>query len=96
MRKLRLSRAAERDLAAIFDYGADRFGDIVASRYRDGLKVALAALLDFPLAGRSRGEIRPGLRSRPYGSHVVFYTVDERSVRIVRVLHGHMQAEDWL
>lgn len=90
MRRLRITRAAGHDLETIFAYGADRFGETVALGYRDALNTAFASLLEFPLSGRARAEIRPGLRSRPCGSHVIFYEPSEASVRIVRVLHGRM------
>ncbi len=96
MRDLRLTRAAGRDLETIFGYGTERFGEAVASRYRDGLNAAFTSLQQFPFTGRARVEIRSGLRSRPYGSHIVFYLVDEQSVRIIRVLHSSMRAENWL
>lgn len=96
MRRLRLTRDADRDIGTIFDYGVERFGETVAGRYRDGMKTIFASLLAFPFSGRARPEIRPELRSRLYGSHVVFYIVDDETVRIVRVLHGSMRAETWL
>ena len=96
MRKLRLSRDADRDIEKIFDYGVERFGEAVAGKYRDGIKAAFTSLLAFPFSGRARGDIRQGVRSRAYESHIVFYTVDDASVLIIRVLHVRMRAETWL
>ncbi|CAL74649.1 Hypothetical protein; putative plasmid stabilization system protein [Bradyrhizobium sp. ORS 278] len=43
-------------------------------------------LIEFPHAGRSRSELRPGLRSIPVGAQVVFYRVAKEGPQIVRVI----------
>jgi toxin ParE1/3/4 len=43
---------------------------------------------EHPLAGRSRDEIRPGLRSVGARPYIVFYRVRDEHPEIVRVLHG--------
>jgi toxin ParE1/3/4 len=45
-------------------------------------------LLMFPHAGRSRDELREGLRSLPVGNHVIFDQDIEDRTEVVRVLHG--------
>ena len=47
----------------------------------------------YPEAGRTRDDLVPGLRFLPVEAHVIFYQVGEREVTIVRVLHGHQDAE---
>ncbi len=92
MHEIRVSEAAERDLLDIFENGARQFGFDAAYRYRDGLQAAFSLLSKHPLMGRSRHDLRPKLRSRPYGSHVIFYRPDANAVLIARVLHGAMDA----
>ena len=45
-------------------------------------------LEDTPGMGRDRSELRPGIRSLPVKSYVIFYRFDEERVFVVRVLHG--------
>jgi toxin ParE1/3/4 len=42
-----------------------------------------------PLAGRSREELAPGLRSFPLGDYLIFYQPDAEGIVIIRVLSGY-------
>lgn len=83
-----LTGAAKADLKAIADYTIATFGVRQARLYRDMLGEAFEFLAQNPLAGRDRSNIRPGYRSHLAGSHVIYYRVRNRSVTLVRVLHG--------
>jgi toxin ParE1/3/4 len=67
-----------------------------ARNRRQTLEIAkvIATIDDFPLAGRSRDEIRAGLRSLVSGPHVVFYRLNDDRPEIVRVLDGRQDIED--
>ncbi len=90
MTKLRLSRAAAEDLERIAQDGAERFGPEPAADYVASFQSSFSLLQTYPHAGREREDIRPGLRSRPHRSHVIFYDVTGSTLTIVRVLHGAM------
>ncbi|MBV9409849.1 MAG: type II toxin-antitoxin system RelE/ParE family toxin [Candidatus Eremiobacteraeota bacterium] len=49
----------------------------------------------FPKAGRSREELRAGLRSYVVHPFIAFYTVNDRDKIVVveRVLHGHLDID---
>jgi len=71
----------------IWSYIASESPD-VADQTIDGIYAGLARLALFPLAGRLRDELSPGLRSyfiRP--RHTVFYRVKEDRLEIAHVLH---------
>jgi toxin ParE1/3/4 len=55
---------------------------------------ACLPLAEYPLAGRSRDELRPGMRSVAASPHVVFYRVVEDRAEVVRVLDGRRDIED--
>jgi toxin ParE1/3/4 len=38
--------------------------------------------------GRARDELSPGLRSMPFGRHVIFYETMADGIDVVRVLHS--------
>ncbi|MBI1814057.1 MAG: type II toxin-antitoxin system RelE/ParE family toxin [Deltaproteobacteria bacterium] len=64
-------------------------GDPLASdRFVDALTTTFDRLATFPLIGRARPELAPGLRSFPHRTYVIFYRPTPRGVHIVRVLHG--------
>jgi toxin ParE1/3/4 len=46
---------------------------VIADKLLREIAKVIATIDDFPLAGRSRDEIRAGLRSLVSGPHVVFY-----------------------
>jgi toxin ParE1/3/4 len=83
-----LSQPAAEDLGEIFDYTALEFGHHQAVRYLDGMEQVFCQLAADPVLGRERTEIRIGLRSIAYRSHVIFYRILGRRIRVVRVLHG--------
>ena len=83
-----LSRAAARDLDAIFDYGATHWGVEQAAAYVSSFADCFTLLADFPRIGTARPDVAPGIRSTPHGSHIVYFTSDVASVTIERILHN--------
>ena len=85
--RLEFSPAADADLVAIASFIA-RDNIPRAITFVNELEAACFKLADFPFSGVARHEIRAGLRSKPYGSYVIFYSVLEAVIRIERILHG--------
>jgi len=83
-----LSQEADNDLVNIYDYTITQFGDEQAVTYLSGLENSFDNLCRTPLSGRNRSEIREGLRSIAYVSHIIFYRLIENKVWIVRILHS--------
>jgi toxin ParE1/3/4 len=92
--RLSISRRARTDLDAIWTYVAAESGSIdAANRLIASIMRSIYLLRGTPFLGRSRdSDLRPGLRSLPSGSYVIFYRVKQPTVRIVRVLHGARDA----
>jgi toxin ParE1/3/4 len=67
---------------------------VIADKLLREIAKVIATIDDFPLAGRSRDEIRAGLRSLVSGPHVVFYRLNDDRPEIVRVLDGRQDIED--
>jgi len=42
-----------------------------------------------PRAGRLRQDLDPNVRALPVLPFLVFYVIDRKRVRVIRVLHGH-------
>ena len=65
---------------------------ILRKRFKIGEVIAL--IEDHPFAGRSRNEVRSGLRSFAASPHIVFYRVVDGAPQIVRVLDGRQDIEE--
>jgi toxin ParE1/3/4 len=84
---LRFTEQAQRDLENISDYIA-RDNLTNALRFVDRLEARCRLHSLHPLLGRSRNDLRPGLRSFPFGRYVIFYRPLHDGIEVIRVLHG--------
>jgi toxin ParE1/3/4 len=85
----RLTQRARADLDDIWRYLATESGtEAIADNQIDELTDRFYILANWPLLGRSRGDLKRGLRSHPVGEYVIFYRLQRRDVIIQRVLHG--------
>ena len=87
MPEVKISRSARSDLAAIDEYGADRFGDEIAGEYSRGLAEALELLSRHPHAGQARPDFGKIVRCKVHRKHRVLYRVAGDTVFVQRVLH---------
>src|SRR5208282_1257453 len=90
MADLHISSEAEADLDAIWLYVAKESQSIEhAELLLDRFAVFFSWLAKNPYLGRQRDEIRPGYRSFPVGSYVVFYRlVAAEEILVLRVIHS--------
>ena len=89
-RRLRIAARAARDIDRIGGYSQRHWGIEVAVRYLMGLDAAMKRLRRQPSLGSNYGEVMTGVRRYFFRSHVLYYTVSDDSVRIVRILHVRM------
>ncbi len=88
MKRIRISRHAERDLDEIWIYVATNSQSVgIANRVIDNLVARVSVLARFPEAGSRRDSIEPGLRGLSAGSYVLYYKIG-RNIVISRVIHG--------
>jgi toxin ParE1/3/4 len=88
------SLTAREDLREIWDYYSSTATTGIADGVVKRISDACLLLEDHPFAGRSRGELRPQLRSVAATPHVIFYRVASDVVEIVRVLHGRRDVNE--
>ena len=89
--RVRLTRAAEDDIAGVYTYYAERDPDL-AGRVSRAIVGAIDGLVDFPLMGRE-GKVS-GTRERimtRYPYRIVYRLMGEQ-IFVVRVLH---QSQNW-
>jgi toxin ParE1/3/4 len=94
--KLVLSDDAVADLRAIVRYAAGQWGRARARAYLAGLQERLDSLAADPELGPAADDFSQGMRRYSYLSHNIFYRVGRGEIRIVRILHKRMRAEDYL
>lgn len=90
MSRIVLSRLAAADLDDIWDYSAATWDDAQAERYLRQLWKDMQAVAEACIPSRDAGAIRPGYRSFPSGSHVIFFRNRPDGIEIVRGLHRAM------
>lgn len=59
----------------------------------DELKSCCSLFLDQPKMGKDQSELRPNLRSWPFGKYVIFYESSDERIHIARVLHSARNIE---
>ncbi len=90
MARFRLSKRAEADLIDIARYTLRSWGEGQTLRYIDDLETCCRQLADCPDLGRACDDIRPGLRRKECGRHVVFYRRETGGILVSRFLHERM------
>lgn len=83
-----LSLESEKDIDAIFSYSEHKFGNTQAVIYLIGLQKKFKLIATNPTIGKQRNEIKEGLFSLPYSSHIIFYRILKNHIQIIRVLYG--------
>jgi len=91
--KIVWSPESDEDLLQIWSYLASETSVAVADEQIQKIEHACRKLSDWPLSGRSRDLIFPGIRSIMASPHLIFYRVTDEAVQIVRVLHGRRDFE---
>jgi toxin ParE1/3/4 len=88
------SPEARADLEEIWTYYAQVAGRHTANNITRQIGGACGVIEDYPLGGRSRDELRPGLRSVAVRPHVIFYRLTGEAPEIVRVLDGRRDIDE--
>ncbi|RXG15968.1 toxin ParE1/3/4 [Leeuwenhoekiella aestuarii] len=96
MNHFTLSKKTQEDIDAIYEFGVHKFGENQALNYLLEMRSHLELLLSNPEIGKQRNEIKDGLYSLPYASHIIFYRILKNHLRIVRVLHGNRDLRKFL
>ena len=88
------STEALNDIDQLWNYYAGVAGRATADKIMREIAKVVATIDDFPFAGRTRDEIRPGLRSLAANIQIVFYRLKDDRPEIVRVLDGRRDIEE--
>lgn len=88
MADYRLSVRADEDYESIYIYGLLNFGLVQADIYASGMQSRFEQLANQPLLYPAVDHVRPGFRMCGYGSHAIYYRVEDGNVLIVRILRN--------
>jgi len=90
------TRAAHDDLAGIWGYTFETWGERQAHQYLDLIEAEIHRIAEDPDRGRLCRQISDRYRSTTVGRHVVYFSFDAERIMIVRVLHVAMDPDHWL
>lgn len=90
--KFRKLPQADLDLDSIWDFIAVDDTQ-AAERLINRIGNVFQMLVENPLAGRERPELRKNLRSFPVGNYVVFYSPVSDGIEVVRVMNGRQDID---
>ena len=95
--RINVTPEAERQLNEIDDWITSAASADTARRFVTAVLDHIDAIGDFPLAGRARDDVRPGMRTSTFRKRtLVAYVVDESSVeRVVHILGVFHGGQDW-
>lgn len=85
---------AERQLARLYDYIAIRTSEATADVYVGRIVAFCSGLADFPLRGRRREDLLPGLRTTGFERRItIAFVVAEDAVLIEGIFYGGQDFE---
>lgn len=82
-----LSKDAEQDIADIYVYSFQQFGEAQAESYHQTLVDHFDSLVRNPAMGRDFSFVKENIRRTHCASHAVYYQLIGRDVLVLRVLH---------
>jgi toxin ParE1/3/4 len=89
MRRAWLTRSAQKDLDAIWDYVVRESQSFeIASAAVDVIIKRFPALDQSPHIGRHRDDFGSGIRSFPAGNYIIYYREVRGRLHILRVIHA--------
>jgi toxin ParE1/3/4 len=86
--RVRVSRAARRELDAVFDYWATRASADIARELIYAITDHSSLLARHPEIGRDCDQFASGVRIFPAGKYLIYYRRSRRAVEILHVFHG--------
>ena len=93
--RIRLAPQARADLDSIWLYFARESGSsALATRAVGSITDKFGLFTKFPFIGKSlEADLRPNVRSFPVNNYVIFYSVKQGEIRILRIIHASRDAQ---
>lgn len=94
--RLELTEAAENDLEAILNYTVLQWGEQQVDIYLAVIEKALQMIQDNPDLGLTKYGVSGQLKGYKAGKHIIFYRLEDKTIYVVRILHGSMNYPTYL
>jgi toxin ParE1/3/4 len=91
----RIRSLAQSDLESIWLYTLEQWSVDQANTYLDAIIKRFDWLVENPLLGKSRDDIKEGYYYFPEGMHLVFYVIRETRIEIIGIPHQSMDSDDY-
>lgn len=93
-RRVEFTLAAERDLASLFEYVSTKSSERIADGFISRIVAYCTSIADFPIRGRLREDILPGLRVLGFERRLtIAYIAVEDAIVIEGVFYGGRDVE---
>lgn len=79
-------------MRSILAYTRQQWGENQRNIYRETLNQSIESLRTYPELGPVREDLPSDIRGLVVGQHILFYRLEADTIRILRVLHGRMDA----
>jgi toxin ParE1/3/4 len=93
MRALRITAPASQDLESISDYFLEKSVD-AGDRFVEAFSQKCQHIARFPFIGKSYGHIRPELRGLLLMDYIIFYSVSDDAIDILRVVSAYRNLQN--
>lgn len=93
MRTLRITVPASQDLEEISDYFLEKSVD-AGDRFVKAFSQKCRQIARFPFIGKPYDRVKPGLRGLSLMNYIIFYSVSESNVSILRVVSGYRDLQN--
>jgi toxin ParE1/3/4 len=94
--RLRIAPRALNDLASIWTYTDETWGQQRADDYIAAIHHSIGRLCTFPELGSLHSSKVGTFRKLSSGRHLIFYQFVDPIVTVVRILHARIDVEVWL
>jgi len=92
----RIRSLAQSDLESIWLHTLEQWGVDQANTYLEAIIQRFDWLVDNPLVGKPRDDIKEGYYCFPEGMHIVFYKINDDQIEIIGVPHQSMDIVEYL
>ena len=92
----RIRSVAQSDLESIWLYTLEQWGVEQANSYLKAIINRFDWLVDNPLLGKRRDDIKQGYYCFPEGMHIIFYQIKDDQIEIIGIPHQSMDIVDYL
>jgi len=92
----RIRSRAQSELESIWLYTLEQWGADQANSYLEAIIQRFEWLVENPLLGKPRDDIKEGYYCFPEGMHLIFYKIENKKVEIIGVPHQNMDIVEYL